>query len=271
MPRSRGRCDGSDRGRAAVGDPPTRGRRRGALHLVGDADASTSRSPRSSLRPSRSATTSRPGRSSARARSSAALGSAVAAVATRGEHQLGVREGFLVVALTWLVAAALGALPYLLSGDPQLDRPVDAYFEAMSGFTTTGASGRSRTSRRSHSLLMWRQFTQWLGGMGIIVLALAVLPRLRVGGRQLLETEMPGPEIEPLSTRIRDTARRVWILYIALTGAADRDPAVARLGGRRRADDALQRGRARVRDHADRRLLAPSRARSRRSRPRPSG
>ena len=64
---------------------------------------------------------------------------------------------------------------------------------------------------------MWRQFTQWLGGIGIIVLALAVLPRLRVGGRQLLEHEMPGPEIETLSTRIRDTARRVWILYIALT------------------------------------------------------
>ena len=64
---------------------------------------------------------------------------------------------------------------------------------------------------------MWRQFSQWLGGIGIIVLALAVLPRLRVGGRQLLEHEMPGPEIESLSTRIRDTARRVWILYIALT------------------------------------------------------
>ena len=69
------------------------------------------------------------------------------------------------------------------------------------------------------SLAIWRQFTQWLGGIGIIVLALAVLPRLRVGGRQLLEHEMPGPEIETLSTRIRDTAQRVWVLYIALTAA----------------------------------------------------
>jgi trk system potassium uptake protein len=136
---------------------------------------------------------------------------------TRGDHRIGAREGFLVVSLTWLVAAALGALPYLLSGDPQLDRPIDAYFEAMSGFTTTGASVITDLDAFPRSLLLWRQFTQWLGGIGIIVLALAVLPRLRVGGRQLLEHEMPGPEIESLSTRIRDTARRVWFLYLALT------------------------------------------------------
>ncbi len=139
------------------------------------------------------------------------------AYATRGDHRLGIREGFLVVALTWLAAAALGALPYVLSGDPQLDRPVDAFFEGMSGFSTTGGSVVARVEELPNSLLLWRQFTQWLGGIGIIVLALAVLPRLRVGGRQLLEHEMPGPEIETLSTRIRDTARRVWVLYIALT------------------------------------------------------
>jgi trk system potassium uptake protein TrkH len=103
----------------------------------------------------------------------------------RGAAPIGFREGFLVVAMTWLAAATLGALPYLLSGDPQLDRPVDAYFEAMSGFTTTGASILTDIPALDQSMLMWRQFTQWLGGMGIIVLALAVLPRLRVGGRQL--------------------------------------------------------------------------------------
>ena len=140
-------------------------------------------------------------------------------LATRGDHRLGIREGFLVVALTWLAAATLGALPYILSGDPQLDRPVDAFFEGMSGFSTTGGSVVARVEELPNSLLLWRQFTQWLGGIGIIVLALAVLPRLRVGGRQLLEHEMPGPEIETLSTRIRDTARRVWVLYIALTAA----------------------------------------------------
>ena len=138
---------------------------------------------------------------------------------TRGEHRIGSREAFFVVSVTWLAAAALGALPYLLSGEAQLDRPVDAYFEAMSGFTTTGASVLTDIEGVSRSLLLWRQLTQWLGGIGIIVIALAVLPRLRVGGRELLEHEMPGPEIESLSTRIQDTARRVWILYLSLTVA----------------------------------------------------
>ncbi len=138
---------------------------------------------------------------------------------TAGDHRIGAREGFLVVSLTWLAAAAVGAAPFLLSGEVQLDRPVDAYFEAMSGFTTTGASVLVDVEAVSRPLLLWRQFTQWLGGIGIIVLALAVLPRLRVGGRQLLEHEMPGPEIESLSTRIADTARRVWILYLALSAA----------------------------------------------------
>ena len=89
----------------------------------------------------------------------------------------------------------------------------------MSGFTTTGASVLTDVEAINHSLAMWRQFTQWLGGMGIVVLALAVLPRLRVGGRQLLENEMPGPEMDQLSDRIRDTARRLWLLYVGLTAA----------------------------------------------------
>jgi trk system potassium uptake protein len=138
---------------------------------------------------------------------------------TRGEHRLGIREGFLVVALTWLFAATLGAMPYVFAGDEQAGRLVDAYFEGMSGFSTTGGSILTQVEELPHGLAMWRQFTQWLGGVGIIVLALAVLPRLRVGGRQLLEHELPGPEIESLSTRIRDTARRIWILYVALTAA----------------------------------------------------
>jgi trk system potassium uptake protein len=134
-----------------------------------------------------------------------------------GATSVGFREGYLVVALTWVAATAFGALPYLLSGDPQLDRPVDAMFESMSGFTTTGATVLTDVEGLDRSLLMWRQMTQWLGGMGIIVLALAVLPRLRVGGRQLLESEVPGPEIDQFAERIRDTARRLWLLYIALT------------------------------------------------------
>jgi trk system potassium uptake protein len=136
-----------------------------------------------------------------------------------GGHQrfLGAREGFLVVSLTWLAAAGVCALTYLLTGEDQLGSPIDAYFESMSGFTTTGATVLTDIESVPNSVLIWRQLSQWLGGMGIIVLAIAVLPRLRVGGRQLLESEMPGPEIEQLTTRIRDTARRLWVLYIALT------------------------------------------------------
>ena len=137
---------------------------------------------------------------------------------TRGKERVGIREGFLVVSLTWIVAAGFGALPYVFSGEEPLSSPINAYFEAMSGFTTTGASMVAAPEELPRSLLMWRQFTQWLGGMGIIVLALAVLPRLRVGGRQLFESELPGPELEPLATSIRDTAQRLWVLYIALTG-----------------------------------------------------
>lgn len=131
--------------------------------------------------------------------------------------KVGVREGFLVVALTWLVAAAFAGIPYLFEGGNQLSNPLDAYFEGMSGFTTTGASVVTDYDAINRSLGIWRQFTQWLGGMGIIVLAIAVLPRLRVGGRQLMESELPGPEIAALGERIRSTARRLWFLYVGLT------------------------------------------------------
>jgi trk system potassium uptake protein len=136
---------------------------------------------------------------------------------TQGSERIGTREGFLVVSLTWLLIAFVVALPYLFGGEDQLARPVDAYFEAMSGVTTTGASVVTDIPGLDRSLLMWRQFSQWVGGMGIIVLALAVLPRLRVGGRQLMEWELPGPELDALSASIRDTARRLWLLYVGLT------------------------------------------------------
>jgi trk system potassium uptake protein TrkH len=146
----------------------------------------------------------------------AALGIGIGLV-THGKETVGVREGFLVVSLTWLLVAAVVALPYVLSSDAQLSRPVDAYFEAMSGMTTTGSSVVADLAGLDKSMAMWRQFSQWLGGMGIIVLALAVLPRLRIGGRMLIESEAPGPAFDALATSIRDTARRLWVLYVALT------------------------------------------------------
>ena len=115
---------------------------------------------------------------------------------TPSADELGIREGFLLVTVAWLAAAAMGALPYLLSANPQLHHPVDAYFESMSGFTTTGASVLTDIEALPKSLLFWRSLTQWLGGMGIVVLAMAILPRLSVGGQQLMDVESPGPEAE---------------------------------------------------------------------------
>jgi trk system potassium uptake protein TrkH len=137
-------------------------------------------------------------------------------LATHGRERIGVREGYLVISLLWLLIGTLGALPYLFA-EPQLARVVDAVFESMSGFSTTGASILTDIPALTRSMAMWRQFTQWIGGVGIIVLFLAVLPRLRVGGRQaLFKTEMPGPEL-PLAATIRKTARRFLVLYVGLT------------------------------------------------------
>ncbi|MEZ5099822.1 MAG: TrkH family potassium uptake protein [Thermoleophilia bacterium] len=152
--------------------------------------------------------------------STLALGLGLVAV-TQGRERVGFREGFLVVALTWLLIPALGSIPYLVAGEAQLARPVDALFESMSGFTATGSTVVTDLDELSRSLLMWRQFTQWVGGMGIVVLALAILPRLRVGGRQLFQSELAGPtELERLTASIRDTAQRLWLLYLGLTGLA---------------------------------------------------
>ena len=135
---------------------------------------------------------------------------------TSGKERVGAREGYVVVSLIWLLVAVFGALPYLLY-EPQLANPLDALFESMSGFSTTGSSVLTDIAGLSRSMAMWRQFTAWIGGVGIIVLFLAVLPRLRVGGRQaLFKTEMAGPEL-PLAATIRQTARRFLVLYAAIT------------------------------------------------------
>ncbi len=146
------------------------------------------------------------------------IGSAVGLTMERaGPHRdIGLREGFLVVALGWLLVAAVGALPYIFEGG-DIERPIDAYFESMSGFTTTGASVMADIASHGRGILFWRSLTQWLGGMGIIVLALAVLPRLSGGGRALMERESPGPDFDKLVPRIRATAARLWVLYVGFT------------------------------------------------------
>lgn len=136
----------------------------------------------------------------------------------RRSEDVRVREAFAVVALMWLVAALLGSIPYMLAGG-DIASPIDAYFETMSGFTTTGSSVMADIESHPASILFWRSMTQWLGGMGIIVLALAVLGSAGPAGKALMEREAPGPEVEKLTPRLRDTALRLWLVYVGLTGA----------------------------------------------------
>jgi trk system potassium uptake protein TrkH len=125
------------------------------------------------------------------------------------------REGFAIVAFAWLAAAAVGALPYFISC--RIPSYLDAYFEAMSGFTTTGSTILSAVEPLGPGLLFWRSLTHWLGGMGIIVLSIAILPILGIGGMQLFQAEMPGPTKDRLAPRIQDTARILWTVYLGFT------------------------------------------------------
>jgi trk system potassium uptake protein len=128
---------------------------------------------------------------------------------------IGLREGFVIVTAGWVLFSAFGALPFYLTG--MLPAYTDAYFEAMSGFTTTGATVLINIEGQPLALQFWRCFIQWLGGMGIIVLSLAILPMLGVGGMQLYKAEVPGPVPDRLVPRIRQTARLLWGLYALLS------------------------------------------------------
>ncbi len=126
------------------------------------------------------------------------------------------REGFAAVALSWIVLILFGSLPYLFAD--VFGRPVDAVFETAAGFTTTGATVLPDPGVLSHAMLLWRATTQWVGGMGVIVLSIAVLPMLGAGGVELARAEAPGPEPDRMTPRFRDTAERLWWLYVGLTG-----------------------------------------------------
>jgi trk system potassium uptake protein TrkH len=134
----------------------------------------------------------------------------------RAETDLSVREGFAVVTFGWTVFALFGALPFVFSG--AVPSYINAFFETMSGFTTTGSTILTDIEALPPSLLLWRSLTQWLGGMGIIVLSLAILPMLGVGGMQLFKAEVPGPTADRLKPRIQDTAKLLWGVYVLLTG-----------------------------------------------------
>ena len=124
-------------------------------------------------------------------------------------------DGFTIVAFTWLLIPLLGTLPYVFLGLGFLD----AFFETMSGFTTTGATILKVVEELPKSALLWRSLTQWLGGMGVILLFISILPRLGVGGSQLFDREFPGPLPERLRPRFRTTARLLWTIYVGFTAA----------------------------------------------------
>ncbi len=130
------------------------------------------------------------------------------------ESTIKFKEGFGIVTFSWLGAAVFGAVPYVWVGKLSI---VDALFETMSGFTTTGASILGNIESLPYGLLYWRSLTQWLGGMGIVVLSLAILPILGIGGMQLYKAEAPGPTTDQLTPRIASSAKILWFIYVLLS------------------------------------------------------
>lgn len=131
-------------------------------------------------------------------------------------RRLRAREGFLAVGVAWVVASLLGSIPYGIAG---VLTPVDALFESVAGFTTTGSSVMTDIESAPRALLLWRAMTQWLGGMGIIVFAIALMPLLGVGGMQLFKAEMAGPVANKITPRVAETARRLWLIYLGFTAS----------------------------------------------------
>ena len=131
------------------------------------------------------------------------------------EKRVGEREGYVIVATVWVVYSLFGMLPFWFSG--ALPDITDAWYETMAGFTTTGSTVFTDVAAQTHSILLWRSLMQWLGGMGIIVLSVAILPMFGLGGMQLYSAEVTGVSYDKLSPRIADTAKHMWLTYIGLT------------------------------------------------------
>jgi len=136
------------------------------------------------------------------------------------------KSGFLFVSLAWVAASLVGSLPFLLAG--ATGSFADAFFETMSGFTTTGATIFNDVEILPRSILLWRSTTHWLGGMGIVVLTVAIFPLLGLGGLQLVEAEAPGPSVDKITPRMAGTAKIFWLIYVILTAT---EILLLRLGG----------------------------------------
>ncbi len=130
------------------------------------------------------------------------------------DHKIHPRDGFLVVGGAWILISIIGAIPYVVAGALG---PIDALFESVSGFTTTGSTVIPDVTILPRALLLWRAMSQWLGGMGIILFTIAILPLLGIGGMQLFKAEVPGPVADKVQPRLANTARSLWGVYLGLT------------------------------------------------------
>ncbi|MDF3000927.1 MAG: TrkH family potassium uptake protein [Bacillota bacterium] len=128
---------------------------------------------------------------------------------------LKIRDGYIIAALCWFISSAYGAFPYIFSG--AIPTYLDAYFESVSGFTTTGSSIIEDFSVMPRAIQFWRSFSHWLGAMGILILAISLLPALGIGGLRIASAEAPGPTVEKMSTKISDSARMLYLMYLSFT------------------------------------------------------
>ncbi|MGI6734389.1 MAG: TrkH family potassium uptake protein [Anaerovoracaceae bacterium] len=147
-----------------------------------------------------------------------AVGLVISAKVRATASRLKLREGYLAVALSWLLASLIGCLPYLATGT--IDGFVNAFFESVSGFTTTGASSVTNVEILPKGVLFWRSFCQWLGGMGILIFAISILPALGIGGQNMAKAETPGISLSKVVPRMTDSAKILYIIYIVFTLAA---------------------------------------------------
>jgi trk system potassium uptake protein TrkH len=131
------------------------------------------------------------------------------------DMEIGKRESYLIVTVGWFIVSLFGTLPFLISG--YLPSFTDAFFETVSGFTTTGATIINDIEALPHGLMFWRSMTHWIGGMGIILLSIAILPLLGIGGMQLFQAEVAGPVKDKLHPRVQETAKRLWAIYVLFT------------------------------------------------------
>ncbi|MBN1768273.1 MAG: hypothetical protein JW842_07145 [Prolixibacteraceae bacterium] len=133
----------------------------------------------------------------------------------KAKKEIGRREGYVIVGSVWICFSLFGSLPYLFSHS--IPNYTNAFFETMSGFTTTGSSILNNIEEMPHGILFWRSLTQWLGGMGIVVLSLAVLPAFGIGGMSLFAAESPGIAPDKVNPKIKDTAKILWNIYLLFT------------------------------------------------------